>query len=165
VRGGGPICRRCDPSSPTCQFPCLYIESYTSYSATIGPRYGSDKIAADIQGSRDVASRLSLNPTKSEEEEIKMAKAIWNGVVIAESDKPIVVEGNLYFPPESVKKQYFKESATHSTCPWKGEASYYDVAVEGKVNKDAAWYYPEPKPAAKHIKDYVAFWKGVEVED
>ena len=94
-----------------------------------------------------------------------MAKAIWNGVVIAESDKPIVVEGNLYFPQESVKRQYFRESATHSTCPWKGEASYYDVAVEGKVNKDAAWYYPEPKPAAKHIKDHLAFWKGVEIKD
>lgn len=94
-----------------------------------------------------------------------MAKAIWNGVVLAESDKGIVVEGNIYFPPESIKGEHFRKSEAHSTCPWKGEASYYDIAVQEKVNKDAAWYYPEPKPMAKHIKGYVAFWKGVTVED
>ena len=94
-----------------------------------------------------------------------MTKAIWNGVVLAESDNTKIVEENFYFPPESIKKEYFRNSEKHSTCPWKGEASYYDIAVEGKVNKDAAWYYPEPKEAAKHIKGYVAFWKGVEVKD
>src|SRR5678816_4242934 len=91
-------------------------------------------------------------------------KAIWNGVEIANSDDTIVVEGNHYFPPDAINKSYFKESTTHSTCPWKGEASYYDVAVNGEVNKDAAWYYPEPKPAAAEIKNRIAFWRGVKVE-
>ncbi len=93
-----------------------------------------------------------------------MAKAIWNGVVLAESDKTEVVEGNQYFPADSVKREYFKETDTHTTCPWKGLASYYTIEVNGKENKDAAWYYPAPKDAAKQIKDHVAFWKGVEVE-
>lgn len=93
-----------------------------------------------------------------------MAKAMWNGVVLAESDKTEVVEGNQYFPPESVKREYFKETSTHTTCPWKGLASYYTIEVDGKENKDAAWYYPAPKDAAKQIKDHVAFWKGVEVQ-
>ncbi len=92
-----------------------------------------------------------------------MVKAIWNGEIIAESDKTIIVEGNHYFPPKSVKREYLKETQTHSTCPWKGKASYYDVVVKGDVNKDAAWYYPAPNPAATQITDYVAFWKGVEV--
>ena len=90
-------------------------------------------------------------------------KALWKDVVLAESDDTIVIEGNHYFPPDSVKKEYLKESTTHSTCPWKGEGSYYHVVVNDAVNKDAAWYYPEPKEAAQQIKGYVAFWKGVEV--
>jgi uncharacterized protein (DUF427 family) len=90
-------------------------------------------------------------------------KAIWNGTVIAESEHTEVVEGNHYFPAESVKREYFKDSATHSVCPWKGTASYYTLDVDGKQNADAAWYYPTPKDAAKQIKDHVAFWKGVEV--
>jgi uncharacterized protein (DUF427 family) len=89
-------------------------------------------------------------------------KAIWKNVTLAESNDTIVIEGNHYFPPDSVNREYLKESATHTTCPWKGEASYYHVEVDDAVNKDAAWYYPEPKEAAKQIKDYVAFWKGVE---
>lgn len=93
-----------------------------------------------------------------------MAKAIWNGIVIAESDKTLMVEGNHYFPPESVNTEYFKETSTHTTCPWKGLASYYTVVVDGEENKDAAWYYPEPKKAAAEIKDHVAFWRGVTVE-
>jgi len=93
-----------------------------------------------------------------------MPKAIWNGAVLAESDQCEVVEGNQYFPPQAIKREYFKESAAHTTCPWKGEASYYTIEVNGQVNKDAAWYYPSPKDAAKRIKDYVAFWKGVTVE-
>ncbi|GAC1560464.1 MAG: DUF427 domain-containing protein [Ktedonobacteraceae bacterium] len=93
-----------------------------------------------------------------------MAKAIWNGVILAESDKTEVVEGNQYFPANSVKREYFKETSTHTTCPWKGLASYYTIEVNGKQNKDAAWYYPAPKDAAKQIKDHVAFWKGVEVQ-
>ena len=92
-------------------------------------------------------------------------KAIWNDTVVAEGDKTVVVEGNHYFPPETVKRDHFQESGTHTTCPWKGEASYYNVVVDGQVNKDAAWYYPEPKPAAAEIKDHVAFWRGVKVED
>ncbi len=91
-------------------------------------------------------------------------KAIWNGKVLAESDDTVVVEGNHYFPRESVNEEFFEESATHTTCPWKGEASYFNVVAGGQVNKDAAWYYPEPKDAAKEIKDRVAFWKGVKVE-
>lgn len=93
-----------------------------------------------------------------------MPKAIWNGTVIAESNKCEVVEGNQYFPPDTITRQYFKPSNTHTTCPWKGEASYYDIEVNGQVNKDAAWYYPSPKDAAKNIASYVAFWKGVKVE-
>ena len=91
-------------------------------------------------------------------------RATWKGAVLAESNDTVVVEGNHYFPAESVNREYFRESATHTTCPWKGLASYYDVVVGGEVNKDAAWYYPEPKDAAKEIKDRVAFWRGVKVE-
>jgi len=93
-----------------------------------------------------------------------MAKAIWNGTVIAESDKTVMVEGNHYFPPESVNTEYLKETSTHTTCPWKGLASYYTVVVDGEENADAAWFYPEPKKAAAEIKDHVAFWRGVTVE-
>ncbi|HET9532799.1 MAG TPA: DUF427 domain-containing protein [Blastocatellia bacterium] len=91
-------------------------------------------------------------------------KAIWRDAVLAESDKTEVVEGNHYFPPDAINREYFSESQTHTTCPWKGEASYYDVVVNGEVNRDAAWYYPEPKPAASNIKDHIAFWRGVTVE-
>ena len=93
-----------------------------------------------------------------------MPKAIWSGTVLAESTKCEVVEGNQYFPPDAIMRQYFKPSNTHTTCPWKGEASYYDIEVNGQVNKDAAWYYPSPKDAAKQIVGHVAFWKGVTVE-
>ncbi len=93
-----------------------------------------------------------------------MAKAIWKGAVIADSDRCVTVEGNLYFPPESVRAEYLKPSQTHTICPWKGTASYHDVVVNGERNPDAAWYYPEPKPAAKEIKDPLAFWHGVRVE-
>ncbi len=90
-------------------------------------------------------------------------KAIWNNTILAESGETIVVEGNHYFPQQSIKKEYFKTSETHTTCSWKGIASYYDILVDRKVNKDAAWYYPQPKEAAKNIANYVAFWKGVQV--
>lgn len=93
-----------------------------------------------------------------------MPKAIWNGVVLAESDRCQVVEGNQYFPPDSIKQEYFKPSDTHTTCGWKGVASYYTIEVNGQQNKDAAWYYPNPKEAAKNIAGYVAFWRGVKVE-
>ncbi|MGI0498173.1 DUF427 domain-containing protein [Limnospira platensis CENA597] len=93
-----------------------------------------------------------------------MAKAIWNGVVIAESDNCEVVEGNQYFPPDSIKQEYFRNSDTHTTCGWKGVASYYTLEVEGELNKDAAWYYPSPLPAAQNIEGYIAFWRGVKVE-
>lgn len=91
-------------------------------------------------------------------------KAIWNGKTLAESDETIVIENNHYFPPSSLNKDYFKTSDHQSTCPWKGLASYYTVEVDGEKNKNAAWYYPEPKDAAKEIKGYVAFWKGVKIE-
>lgn len=90
-------------------------------------------------------------------------KATWNGRVLAESGDTVVVEGNHYFPPASLKMEHFKPSRTTSVCPWKGTASYYDVVVDGKTNKDAAWYYPRASEAAKKIEGRVAFWKGVEV--
>ena len=91
-------------------------------------------------------------------------KAIWNGKVLAESNATVIVEGNHYFPPESIHQEYFQPSDKHTTCPWKGVASYYNVVVDGQVNKDAAWFYADPKPAAKQIKDRVAFWRGVDVK-
>lgn len=93
-----------------------------------------------------------------------MARAIWNGAVLAESDTFEVVEGNVYFPPGALRREHFRDSGTHTTCAWKGVASYYDVLVGGEVNKDAAWYYPAPKEAAKNIAGHVAFWRGVTVE-
>jgi uncharacterized protein (DUF427 family) len=89
---------------------------------------------------------------------------MWNGAVLAESDQTIVVEGNHYFPPDALNREYFSESDTHTVCPWKGVASYYTVQVNGQTNKDAAWYYPETKEKADHFRNYVAFWRGVTVE-
>ena len=93
-----------------------------------------------------------------------MAKAIWKGRVLADSPRYEMVEGNVYFPSETIDRRFFKDSATTTFCHWKGTAHYYSVAIDGAENKDAAWYYPEPKPAAAQIKDYIAFWKGVEVQ-
>ncbi len=92
-----------------------------------------------------------------------MIKAVWNDVVLAESDDTVVVEGNHYFPRKALNMAYFQESEMHTTCPWKGVASYYTIEVDGKQNPNAAWYYPQPSNAAERIKDHVAFWKGVEV--
>ncbi|MFZ6051123.1 DUF427 domain-containing protein [Halocola ammonii] len=92
-------------------------------------------------------------------------KAIWNGQVLAESNNTKVVEGNHYFPMDSVKDDYFEKSNKTTHCPWKGDASYYSVKVDGKKNEDAAWYYPEPYEKATHIKNHVAFWKGVEITE
>ncbi len=91
-------------------------------------------------------------------------RASWNGAVIAASDRCEVVEGNQYFPPAAVKREFLRESTTHSVCPWKGTASYYDVVVNGEINQDAAWYYPDTQSAADNIKGHIAFWKGVTVE-
>jgi len=91
-------------------------------------------------------------------------KAIWHNEVLAESENTIVVEGNHYFPADSVNREFFRHSNTHTTCPWKGEASYYDIVVDEAVNHDAAWHYAEPKQAAEQIKGQVAFWRGVRVE-
>lgn len=92
-------------------------------------------------------------------------KAIWQNVILAESKATRVVEGNHYFPPDSINRNYFRDSDKHTTCPWKGIASYHHIVVDGQVNQDAAWYYPQPKVAAENIKNYVAFWKGVEVAE
>jgi uncharacterized protein (DUF427 family) len=92
-----------------------------------------------------------------------MARAIWNNAVLAESDATVVVEGNHYFPPDSLRREHFKPSPTHTVCSWKGTASYYNIEVDGQTNKDAAWYYAAPLEAARNIAGYVAFWKGVEV--
>ncbi|UCH48518.1 MAG: DUF427 domain-containing protein [Betaproteobacteria bacterium] len=93
-----------------------------------------------------------------------MPRAIWNGQIIAESDNFEVVENNVYFPPHAVRREFLRESEKHTACSWKGTASYYDVVVDGQVNADAAWYYPEVKEAAKNIEGYIAFWRGVKVE-
>ena len=93
-----------------------------------------------------------------------MPRAIWNGQVIAESDVIESVEGNVYFPASAIKREFFKPSATHTECSWKGTASYYSINVGGQENKDAAWFYPDPKAEAANIKDHVAFWRGVTVE-
>ena len=92
-----------------------------------------------------------------------MPKAIWNNTVIAQTDRFEIVEGNRYFPPESLDMRYFRPSETHTICPWKGVASYFDIVVDGRINKNGAWYYPTVKPAAKKIANYVAFWNGVQV--
>lgn len=92
-------------------------------------------------------------------------KAIWNGEIIAESNDTIIIENNHYFPRQSVRDEFLKSSDTHTTCPWKGVASYFSIEVKGETNKDAAWYYPQAKDAAKAIENYVAFWKGVKVEE
>ncbi len=94
-----------------------------------------------------------------------MAKAIWNNTIIAESDHTEIVEGNHYFPANSIKKEYFRDNKTTSVCPWKGTASYYDVVVDDQLNSAAAWYYANPKPAAENIKGHVAFWRGVTVKE
>src|ERR1700684_921226 len=93
-----------------------------------------------------------------------MAKAVWNGIVIAESENYETVEGNVYFPEAALKREYFRPSSTTSTCPWKGQARYMSLLIDGQDNPDAAWYYPDPKPAARKIKGFVAFWRGVEIE-
>jgi uncharacterized protein (DUF427 family) len=93
-----------------------------------------------------------------------MAKAIWNGEVLAESDETIVIEGNHYFPPDSINRAHFQDSETHTVCSWKGVASYFNITADGEENRDAAWYYPDPSYSASKIKDYVAFWRGVKVE-
>ena len=113
------------------------------------------------------STRRSAKVEKGRKEAIinlVMAKATWNGKVIAESDTTELVEGNIYFPESSLKREYFRPSSTISTCPWKGQARYYSLLVDGQENQDAAWYYPDPKPAARNVKNHVAFWRGVEVE-
>ena len=91
-------------------------------------------------------------------------RAMWNGTVLAESEQTVLIEGNHYFPRDSVNTEYLHDSDTHTLCPWKGTASYYTVIVDGKHNRDAAWYYPNPSPAADHIRHHIAFWQGVTVE-
>ncbi|HEY0264603.1 MAG TPA: DUF427 domain-containing protein [Granulicella sp.] len=92
-----------------------------------------------------------------------MAKAVWNGQILAESDTFETIEGNIYFPDAAVRREFLKTSSTTSSCPWKGQARYFTVVVEGQENPDAAWYYPDPKPAARSVKHHIAFWRGVEV--
>ncbi len=96
---------------------------------------------------------------------VKHMRAIWNSTVLAHSNETIELEGNHYFPPDSLKKKFFRKSDFHTSCPWKGEASYYDIVVKGAVNHNAAWYYPNPKEAARNITGYVAFWNGVQVKE
>jgi len=93
-----------------------------------------------------------------------MTKAVWNEAILAVSDRTVIVEGNHYFPRSAVREEFLRPSETHTVCPWKGTASYHHIEVQGERNPDAAWYYPDPKPAAAQIKDHVAFWKGVRIE-
>jgi uncharacterized protein (DUF427 family) len=104
--------------------------------------------------------RLLVSPA---DEPGTLWRASWRGVVVAESDRTVVVEGNRYFPPDSLRREHLEPSRSHTICLWKGLASYYHVAVGGEVNPDAAWYYPSPSPLARRIKDHVAFWHGVQV--
>jgi uncharacterized protein (DUF427 family) len=106
---------------------------------------------------------VAWRESSTEHQEILM-KAIWNGAVIAESPETIVVEGNHYFPADSLHREHVTFSNHHTMCAWKGQASYYSLLVNGEMNTDAAWYYPNPKPEAENIKDHVAFWKGVKIE-
>jgi uncharacterized protein (DUF427 family) len=92
-----------------------------------------------------------------------MAKAFWNNAIIAESERCVIVEGNHYFPPDAVRREYLRPSDKHTTCGWKGVASYFDAVVDGETNKDAAWHYPDTKPAADNVKGYIAFWGGVKI--
>ncbi len=108
-------------------------------------------------------ARDGVLPAAGAEDDRGMTTATWNGTVIAESDDIVTVEGNAYFPREAVREGVLRPSETRTVCPWKGTASYYDLEVDGAVNEDAAWYYPEPKEAAAQIEDRIAFWKGVEV--
>ncbi len=125
-------------------------------------RSGRMRIQSLGQIHRSGGILIDSNPSAPEAH--KMAKASWGGKVIAESNATVVVEGNQYFPPEAVKKEILKPSNHSTVCPWKGTAHYYHVQVDGIRNENAAWYYPEPKPAAAEIKDRIAFWKGVRVE-
>jgi uncharacterized protein (DUF427 family) len=124
-------------------------------------------IIAPASVSVNVSDVRSNDPAAVRQEGRKvseMAKAIWNGKVLAESDTIETVEGNVYFPESAINREYFRPSSTISTCPWKGQARYYSLLIDGQENPDAAWYYPDPKPAARNIKNHVAFWRGVEVE-
>jgi uncharacterized protein (DUF427 family) len=107
--------------------------------------------------------RLGRRPEGPEPIARATRQATWRGAVLAESDQTIVVEGNHYFPAESVRREFLRPSASHTACAWKGTASYYDVVVDGQVNRDAAWYYPDPSRAAERIRGRVAFWHGVKV--
>ncbi len=127
----------------------------------------SEEVERLVEGVRRISSYSTLrydgNQSQTKELERTNMKATWHGTTIAESDDTVVVEGNHYFPADSIRREYFRESEEHTHCPWKGEASYYDIAIDGAVNEGAAWYYPEPKEGAASIKGRVAFWKGVEV--
>ena len=107
--------------------------------------------------------RFALRNLLKRMQVVDMAKAVWNGQTLAESEKTEMVEGNLYFPEETVKREFLKTSSTTSSCPWKGQARYYTIIVDGQENPDAAWYYPDPKPAARNVKHHIAFWRGVEI--
>lgn len=123
----------------------------------------TERALSMLRSKSDEPSRRETAVTPEPETAGATVKAVWNGTVLATSDNTIVVEGNHYFPADSVNREYFRESTHHTTCPWKGSASYYDIVVGDQENKNAAWYYPEPKSAAQQIKGYVAFWKGVSV--
>jgi uncharacterized protein (DUF427 family)/predicted amidophosphoribosyltransferase len=134
----------------------LVVSSAAVAAFTVPGRAGGDRATFPI-----ATRSIFANAIARERSDMK---AIWNGTVLAESDKTKVVEGNHYFPPDSIATAHFQPSDTHTVCPWKGTASYYSLDVDGKRNKDAAWYYPTPKNAAAEIAGYVAFWKGVEVK-
>ncbi len=124
-------------------------------------RYSSGDVSCEMNYVKDEVVELLYNLVLTK---VYQMKAVWNGQVIAESENTLVIEGNHYFPIDSVKKEYLNESGTTSVCPWKGTANYYNLKVEGAENPDAVWYYATPSELAKGIKDRVAFWKGVTVE-
>jgi uncharacterized protein (DUF427 family) len=125
-----------------------------------GSSFFFTKKALLLENTDDIITLSILtNSQFADQYQIMAKRAIWNGKILAESLKTIVVENNHYFPPDSIKKDFFQPSNTHTTCGWKGVASYYSIVVDGKENKDAAWYYPNTKEAANNIKGYIAFWK------
>jgi len=145
--------------------PVVCSDSVRSNIPCVGASFRLCPQWAGIVSTRRVISRIVGEATDTNNKESStMPRAMWKGQVIAESDDTVIVEGNHYFPQASLNRDFFKSSSTTSVCGWKGTAQYFDVEVDGQVNRDAAWYYPDPKPAAENIRDRVAFWRGVQVE-
>ncbi len=133
----------------------------TSGARSVVARVGKTSCLWPNTSCASIAAKKTATSTREKQ---TMPRALWNGAIIADSDSPIEVEGNQYFPSTTVNRDHLRPSQTTTVCSWKGTANYYDVVANGEINKDAAWYYPNPKDAAAKIKDHIAFWRGVEIE-